>query len=70
VREVEAITAAPKPESPAPTAYLMEAICDPDNIEAALAAVVRNKGAACVFRRKPAGDSDAFQPVIPTEASQ
>jgi general L-amino acid transport system substrate-binding protein len=24
----------------------------------------------CVFRRKPAGDSDAFQPVIPTEASQ
>ena len=26
--------------------------------------------AACVFRRKPAGDSDAFQPVIPMEASQ
>ncbi len=26
--------------------------------------------ATCVFRRKPAGDSDAFQPVIPTEASQ
>ena len=24
---------------------------------------------ACVFRRKPAGDSDPFQPVIPTEAS-
>jgi len=24
----------------------------------------------CVFRRKAAGDSDAFQPVIPTEASQ
>ena len=23
----------------------------------------------CVFRRKPAGDSDPFQPVIPTEAS-
>ena len=25
---------------------------------------------ACVFRRKAAGDSDSFQPVIPTEASQ
>jgi hypothetical protein len=24
----------------------------------------------CVFRRKAAGDSDSFQPVIPTEASQ
>jgi hypothetical protein len=24
----------------------------------------------CVFRRKAAGDSDAFQPVIPREASQ
>ena len=24
----------------------------------------------CVFRRKAAGDSDAFQPVIPTEASR
>jgi len=24
---------------------------------------------SCVFRRKPAGDSDPFQPVIPTEAS-
>ena len=32
-------------ESPASTAHLMEAICDPDNIEAALRAVVRNKGA-------------------------
>ncbi|MFL5252284.1 MAG: reverse transcriptase domain-containing protein, partial [Rhodopila sp.] len=30
---------------PAPTANLMEAICDPENIEAALRAVVRNKGA-------------------------
>src|SRR3984957_13952153 len=34
-----------EPESPAPTANLMEAICDPENIEAALGAVVRNKGA-------------------------
>jgi hypothetical protein len=25
--------------------------------------------AICVFRRKPAGDSDPFQPVIPAEAS-
>src|SRR6195952_3852287 len=32
-------------ESPALTMYLMEAICDPENIEAALRAVVRNKGA-------------------------
>ena len=45
VREVEVIAAASEPESPAPTTYLMEAICDPDNIEAALRAVVRNKGA-------------------------
>ena len=43
--EVEAATAAPDPESPARVADLMEAICDPDNIEAALRAVVRNKGA-------------------------
>ena len=28
------------------------------------------KRALCVFRRKAAGDSDAFQPVIPTEASR
>jgi len=39
------VTAASEPESPAPTANLMEAICDPENIEAALRAVVRNKGA-------------------------
>ena len=45
VREVEVIAATSEPESPASTAYLMEAICDPDNIEAALRAVVRNKGA-------------------------
>ena len=32
-------------ENPAPTEHLMEAICDSDNIEAALRAVVRNKGA-------------------------
>ena len=35
-REVEVIAAAPEPESPAPITYLMEAICDPENIEAAL----------------------------------
>src|ERR1700735_1917348 len=45
VREVEVATAMSEPESPAPTANLMEAICDPDNIEAALRTVVRNKGA-------------------------
>jgi hypothetical protein len=38
-------TATAEPESPASTAHLMEAICDPDNIEAALRALVRNKGA-------------------------
>ena len=45
VQEVEAVTATAEPESPASTAHLMEAICAPDNIEAALRAVVRNKGA-------------------------
>src|SRR6185503_11868847 len=44
-REVEVATATSEPESPAPTANLMEAICDPENIEAALRAMVRNKGA-------------------------
>jgi RNA-directed DNA polymerase len=44
-QEVEAVTATPEPESLALTDHLMEAICAPDNIEAALAAVVRNKGA-------------------------
>src|SRR6201981_3221603 len=44
-REVEVVTARSEPESPASTDHLMEAICDPDNIEAALRAVVRNKGA-------------------------
>src|ERR1700746_3413554 len=34
-----------EPESPAPTEDLMEAICDPDNKETALRAVVRSKGA-------------------------
>jgi hypothetical protein len=34
------------------------------------AIVIQDKDDGCVFRRKPAGDSDAFQPVIPTEASQ
>src|SRR6266496_2260008 len=45
-QEVEAVTATAEPKSPASTEHLMEAICDPDNIEAALDAVVRNKGAA------------------------
>src|SRR5271156_5399785 len=44
-REAEVVTAGAEPESPAPTEHLMEAICDLDNIEAALRAVVRNKGA-------------------------
>ena len=45
VQEAEVVTATTEPESPASTKHLMEAICDPDNIEAALRAVVRNKGA-------------------------
>jgi RNA-directed DNA polymerase len=45
-QEVEAVTASAERESPASTEHLMEAICDPDNIEAALDAVVSNKGAA------------------------
>ncbi len=45
VQEVEAVTATAERESLASTAHLMEAICAPDNIEAALRAVVRNKGA-------------------------
>ena len=44
-REVEAMMATGGPESPAFTERFMEAICDPDNIEDALKAVVRNKGA-------------------------
>ena len=44
-QEVEAVRATAEPKSPASTEHLMEAICDPDNIEAALDAVVRNKGA-------------------------
>jgi RNA-directed DNA polymerase len=44
-QEVEAVTAMAELENPAPTEHLMEAICDSDNIEAALRAVVRNKGA-------------------------
>jgi hypothetical protein len=35
-REVEAAVATTESESPASTQYLMEAICNPDNIEAAL----------------------------------
>src|SRR5215470_16762963 len=45
VQEAEVVTATTEHESPASTKHLMEAICDPDNIEAALRAVVRNKGA-------------------------
>lgn len=44
-QEVETVGATAEPESPASTEHLMEAICDPDNIEAALDVVVRNKGA-------------------------
>ena len=44
-QEVEAIMARSESESLASTEHLMEAICDQDNIEAALDAVVRNKGA-------------------------
>jgi RNA-directed DNA polymerase len=45
VQEAEVVTATTEPESPASTKRLMEVICDPENIEAALRAVVRNKGA-------------------------
>src|ERR1700732_2428309 len=45
VQEIEAVTAIAERESLASTAHLMEAICDSDNIETALRAVVRNKGA-------------------------
>jgi RNA-directed DNA polymerase len=44
-REVEVATAMTEPERPARDEHLMEAICDPENIEAALRTVVRNKGA-------------------------
>lgn len=44
-QEVEVAPATAEPESPASTEHLMEAICDPDNIEAALRAVIRNKAA-------------------------
>ncbi len=48
VREVEVTAATSGPESSAFTAHLMEAICETDNIEAALRAVVRNKAASGV----------------------
>jgi RNA-directed DNA polymerase len=41
----EATLARLEPESPVMSSTLMEAICDPDNVAAALRAVVRNKGA-------------------------
>ena len=44
-QEVEVIMATDESESPASTEHLMEAICAPDNIGAAVSAVVRNKGA-------------------------
>jgi RNA-directed DNA polymerase len=44
-REDEAATATTGPESPAHDEHLMEVICDPENIEAALRSVTRNKGA-------------------------
>src|SRR6202047_4765350 len=45
VQEIEAVTAIAERESLASTVHLMEAICDPDNIEAAFRPVRRNKGA-------------------------
>ena len=56
------IAAASEPESPTLTACLMEAICDPNNIEAALRVVVRNKGAG---RRR---DHRSTAPDIPRRA--
>jgi len=47
-REVEAATATDEPTCPGAPTALMEAICDPDNIAAAVDAVKRNKGAAGV----------------------
>jgi len=41
----EATTAACHPESPANDEFLMEMVCDPDNIQSAVAHVRRNKGA-------------------------
>jgi RNA-directed DNA polymerase len=72
-QEVEAVTATAEPESPAPTAHLMEEICDPNNIEAALRAVVRNKGAPGVdgitVRRLP-GTLKACWPEIEEQLLQ
>ena len=72
-REVEVATATSEPESPAPTVNLMEAICDPENIEAALRAVVRNKGAPGVdgitVRQLP-GVLKAHWPEIETSCSR
>jgi RNA-directed DNA polymerase len=44
-QEVEAAVVRSERESPASTEHLMEAICDLDNVKAALESVVRNKGA-------------------------
>lgn len=44
-RGVEGVLATSEAESPAPNEHLMEAICAPDNIEVAVRAVRRNKGA-------------------------
>jgi hypothetical protein len=53
-QEVEAVMATAEPESPASTEHLIEAICSPDNIGAALNAVVRNKGAPGMGRLRDA----------------
>src|SRR6266700_2595463 len=43
-QEVEAVRATAEPESPASTGHLIEAICAPDNIGAALNAVCATRG--------------------------
>jgi RNA-directed DNA polymerase len=49
-QKAEVITATSGPESPTKVGSLMEAICEPDNMEAALRAVMRNKGTAGIDR--------------------
>jgi RNA-directed DNA polymerase len=49
-QKAETITATSGTESPAKVGSLMEAICEPDNMEAALRAVTRNKGTAGIDR--------------------
>src|SRR6266478_2559277 len=52
-QEVEVVTATAEPESPASTEHLMEAICAPDNIEAALTASPSNSCRASSKRAGP-----------------